>query len=274
MEKYIYESVISGVVNNNVFTVNSVVKENDLTGFRPKGLYTGTLVATSFIIYLTVLFRNRLRFLFFLFVMSLLVNGRLALLISSLTLFLNLLISRDIKLDNKRLSLFLKFLMLWVLFVLLIIVILFYLPDNVRLNYLSIFNFESDSNFGRLISYFQSIDLLLSYSVNEKFFGTADSIVFDQYGRETASESGFLSMLLDVGIVGLFIYLLTFFLIWRMDKMPLLNTHQKIIGFKYVIIVTFVSFLQYEHINGNVRGSLFWFIMISYYYSLREKHLL
>ena len=56
-------------------------------GFRPKGIFTGTLVATSFIIYLTMIMRNNLSMLSGLFILAFLTNGRLALLISGTTLF-------------------------------------------------------------------------------------------------------------------------------------------------------------------------------------------
>jgi hypothetical protein len=146
------------------------------------------------------------------------------------------------------------------------------LPQNVRLNYFNIFNIETDANFGRLISYLQSIDLFMNYSLSEKLFGDPSNSVLDQYGRETASESGFLSMLLDIGILGFSIYLICFITIWRKDKMKTLNNNKKLIGFKYVLLITFISFLQYEHINGNLRGSLFWFMMISFFYTLRDKN--
>jgi O-antigen ligase len=112
----------------------------------------------------------------------------------------------------------------------------------------------------------------MNYSLSEKLFGDPSNSVLDQYGRETASESGFLSMLLDIGILGFSIYLICFITIWRKDKMKTLNNNKKLIGFKYVLLITFISFLQYEHINGNLRGSLFWFMMISFFYTLRDKN--
>ena len=271
-DNYVYESVTSGIINENTFTIMSDDKDFDLTGFRPKGLFTGTLVATSFIIYLTMLYRNKLKMLICLFVMALLVNGRLALLVSSVTLFLNLLVSYDIKFDNKRLPLLLKFQLLFSFFLIFIFLVLFNLPEIVRSNYFNIFNIETDANLGRLISYFQSIDLFLNYSIIGKLFGVPNNTVLDQYGRVTASESGFLSMILDIGIIGLCIYLFSLFIIWQKDKMLFLNNNLKLIGFKYVILVTFISFIQYEHINGNLRGSLFWFMIISYYYSLKGEN--
>ena len=178
-DNYVYESVTSGIINENTFTIMSDDKDFDLTGFRPKGLFTGTLVATSFIIYLTMLYRNKLKMLICLFVMALLVNGRLALLVSSVTLFLNLLVSYDIKFDNKRLPLLLKFQLLFSFFLIFIFLVLFNLPEIVRSNYFNIFNIETDANLGRLISYFQSIDLFLNYSIIGKLFGAT---AFNWYG--------------------------------------------------------------------------------------------
>jgi hypothetical protein len=268
--QFVYEEVTNGVFISKTFDLSTQIKDLDLTGFRPKGLFVGTLVATSFIIYLAMLFRNTFKMLFLIFIMSLIVNGRLALLITSITLFLHLMLNYDIRHKNKLIPFWLKILILSSLFFLFILVIIINLPPIVLENYMNIFNLETDNNFGRLLAYAQSVDLYISYSFLEKLVGKPGNIVLDQYGRESASESGFLSMMLDIGLLGLLIYLITFYSAWKIaSKQDLFLKKQ--ISFKFVIIMTFLSFLQYEHINGNLRGALFWFMIISFMDNSRNK---
>jgi len=268
--QFVYEEVTNGVFISKTFDLSTQIKDLDLTGFRPKGLFVGTLVATSFIIYLAMLFRNTFKMLILIFIMSLIVNGRLALLITSITLFLHLMLNYDIRHKNKLIPFWLKILILSSLFFLFILVIIINLPPIVLENYMNIFNLETDNNFGRLLAYAQSVDLYISYSFLEKLVGKPGNIVLDQYGRESASESGFLSMMLDIGLLGLLIYLITFYSAWKIaSKQDLFLKKQ--ISFKFVIIMTFLSFLQYEHINGNLRGALFWFMIISFMDNSRNK---
>ncbi len=269
--KYIYISISTGIVNESTSQLIIDSLAFDETGFRPKGLFSGTLVATSFIIYLTMLYRNNIKMLLGLFIMALIVNGRLALLISLLTLLLQMLLKYDIRIFKKKLSFFLKMNFIIICSLFFILILLFSSSEVVKNNYFNIFNLNSTANIGRLISYFQSIDKFLNFSFLEMIFGSPNSVVTDQYGRETASESGFLSMALDLGIIGLALYLITLLSLWKTDNSKFISINLKSLGYKYIIIITFISFLQYEHINGNLRGALFWFMIISSFDSIKTR---
>lgn len=263
--KYIFELVSIGVVKAS--TAQVIVEDYNFseTGFRPKGLFSGTLVATSFIIYMAMIFRNDFKMLFGIFIMALIVNGRLALLISFVTFLLKFLLKYEVVMYQKKLSFSLKILLLLVVGTGLISLVLFSLPDVVISNLLNTFNLTSDANLGRIISYLQSMDLFFSYSMTEMVFGSPDNFVTDQFGRETASESGVLSMVLDIGLFGLFIYLLTLFELWRIPSANKYFVNKSHVGIKYVIVMTLLAFLQYEHVNGNLRGGLFWFVAIVFF---------
>ena len=260
----IYETLISGVINSNKFDYTKSYNLFEITGFRPKGLFPGTLVATSFIIYLVMIYRNNIKMLIGLFVLALLTNGRLALIISGLTLVFKVFKKYDILIINKKLSNIKKSFLLMIPLAFIFLLAFFLLPKLIINNYLDSFDFTSTANAGRIYAYFQSVLLFIDYDFMQKLFGSPNNEVFDVYDRVVASESGFLSMLLDIGVIGLLFYLYYFYKSWLSDNKPLFNFKSKHIGFKFVVLMTFLSFIQYEHINGNVRGTLLWFIIISH----------
>ena len=257
----IYLSGTTGVLNTFTYDYGESIKFFSSFGFRPKGLFTGTLVATSFIIYLTMFYRNNLRLLLLIFLMAVLVNGRLAMIVSFLTLMF--LIMKTYNSKYQKLPLIFKTLVIFIFTSPLIFGLISILPKT-NLNFImNTFNFEAASNAGRIYSYGESIFTFLSYNFKEKLFGLPGNEIFDIYGRIVASESGLLSMFLDIGIIGVIFYFYFFLRAWLSDNSSIINLKSKTIGFKYVVLIMFISFLQYEHINGNQRGMLFWFIILS-----------
>jgi hypothetical protein len=264
----IYTNVVSGVINKNSYDYSKSFELFGVTGFRPKGLFPGTLVGTSFIIYLAMFYRNNIRILLLLFASAIIINGRLATIVVGFTLLLRIFKKYDIIITQK-LSLVRK--QFFYLFPVALLFVLFYLftPEVILDNFLNTFNFNSSANKGRIYAYGQSLLLFISYTPIEKLFGSPGNEVFDIYDRLIASESGVISMFLDIGIVGFLYYLYYFILVFKIDKSSFFNFKSKYIGVKYVVIVTFLSFFQYEHINGNLRGTLFWFMIISIIYKFK-----
>lgn len=268
----IYNFVESGVLANNKFEYESI--DQTIIGFRPKGLFAGTLIATSFIIYLSMIFRNNLKMLLLIFFMAVIVNGRLAILISALILFLKIFKSYDIIIFN-RINTFKKILFFTLPLIIILFVIALALPSSNFENLTNTFDLSSTSNFGRLFRYTQAIITYLDYNFVQKLFGNPLNEIYDQYDRVVASESGFLSMFLDIGLIGVIFYMYYFIKAWKSDNNKLIGFETKIISFKFLVLIMFFSFLQYEHINGNVRGMLFWFLFLSQLYGnkLRKKKL-
>ena len=261
----IYTSVVSGVIHNHSYDYSQSFKLFDVTGFRPKGLFTGTLIATSFIIYLAMFYRNNIKMLLLLLFSAFILNGRLATIIVGFTLLIKVFKQYDIIIIEK-LSLIRK--QLFYIIPVILVFLLFYVitPEIILNNYLNAFDFNSMSNAGRIYAYGQSFLLFISYTPMQKLFGLPGNEVFDIYDRVVASESGVISMFLDIGIVGFSYYIYYFILTFKVDKSSMFNLKSKYIGLKYVVIVMFFSFFQYEHINGNLRGTLFWFMIIFIFY--------
>ena len=65
--------------------------------------------------------------------------------------------------------------------------------------------------------------------IKEKLFGVPGSEIFDIYGRVVASESGFISMFLDIGIIGVIFYLYFFIKSGSAIILALLILNQKLL---------------------------------------------
>lgn len=257
----IYDFVESGIFVTNTFEYISLEK---LTiGFRPKGMFSGTLIATSFVIYLSMIFRNNIKMLFLIFFMATLVNGRLALLISGFILLFKLFKKYDYIISYKKASLTKKTFFFLFPFFLFLMTLFAVLPKTNLQNLKNTFNFNTTANASRLYAYDQSISTYLNYDNIQKLIGSPSNEIFDVYDRVVASESGLLSMFLDIGFIGVLFYIYYFRRAWKSEKNLLFGLQSKIISFKFVILLSLLSFFQYEHLNGNVRGTLFWFLILT-----------
>ena len=140
----IYLSGSTGVVNSIVFDYGESIKFFSTNGFRPKGLFTGTLVATSFIIYLAMFYRNNLKLLFWIFVMAVLVNGRLAMLVSFSTFMF--LIFKSYNSRYRNLPIIFKIFIIFMFTSPFIFGLISILPQK-NINFImNTFNFEADAN--------------------------------------------------------------------------------------------------------------------------------
>ena len=93
-------------------------------------------------------------------------------------------------------------------------------------------------------------------------FGKTDYELYDLYGRSIPPESEIVGMLLEIGLAGLFLYLYALKKLWQKEKVVFVNFHSTYLNLKYVVFWTFVCMLQYRHVAGNQRGTLFWFVFL------------
>ena len=257
----VYSFIESGVFAKNKFDYESL--NISTVGFRPKGLFQGTLVASSFVIYLSMIFRNNIKMLYLIFLMSILVNGRLALLISGFILLFKLFKKYDIIIFYKKVNPTKKIFFFLFPFLFFLIILFLVLPSVNLQNLLNTFNLDSTANLGRLYRYVQATLTYLDYDTLSKLIGSTSYEFFDEYGRVVPAESGLLSMFLDIGLIGVLFYSYYFIKVWRTDRSFILDLDVKKISFKFVLVLSLLAFLQYEHINGNLRGILFWFLFLT-----------
>jgi len=262
---FIYKEVSSGILKNNNFNFESAVELFEETGFRAKGLFQGTLVASSFIIYIALIFRNNKKILFFNVIMALLVNGRLAILIALLTFIIKHIKSLNISMTYKKISnnIILLFLIPFIIFVA-FIVLYTVIPDNMRDNLLSTFDLKTNSNAGRLYRMLEGLSAYLNqYSISEKLLGKVNYELYDIWNRPVPPEAEFIGMLLDIGLIGLSIYLYFLFKIYSKKRDGLFNVNIKELGYNYTVVINLIAIFIYRHCLGNVRGAMFWFLVFS-----------
>ena len=258
---FLYTEITSGTFNQNEYDYSGVMDYFSDTGFRPKGLFPGTLIGASFIIYYSLLMRNNLLMMFWIFIMAYLLNGRMAMIVSFVTFSLCLINQINISHYKRNLSLGLKC-VLGVFCIFILGIILYHSMSSVRLDHiLSIFDTDNTNNAGRVFRYIEGLITYFSdYNVKDKLFGKTDYELYDLYGRSIPPESEIVGMLLEIGLAGLFLYLYALKKLWQKEKVVFVNFHSTYLNLKYVVFWTFVCMLQYRHVAGNQRGTLFWFV--------------
>ena len=225
------------------------------TGFRAKGLFAGVLVSSCFAINYSLLNSNNYLKSFLSLVMAIFTNGRLAMLICGAIFLYKIYLKR-----NKNSIKFNKAYLVWmvVLLILFIVVLVSAAESTAVQNFIDVFNFESDSNQGRMIRYGLGMEALMNYKPLELAFGSTYEL-FDQWNRSVPPESDIVGMLLEIGIIGLLYVLWGLIRAWLSDNTALLMPN--IVSSKFVLALSFVAMIQYRHLSGNVRGLMFWFLV-------------
>lgn len=263
-QSYIYKEFTTGLLNtSDVIDASAAMELFEDTGFRAKGIFAGTLVAASFVIFFALLFRNNLNLLFLNMIMAFIVNGRLGIMIASLTFILKLFKISKITFNSKKISNNLLVLIVGPIIILFSFIILYkVLPQTTLQNLFKAFDFTSQANAGRLFRMVQGYLLYLNeYSLLQKLFGNPEYQLVDIYNRPVPPEAELAGNLLEVGSFGLFIYIFALYKIYSRKEYRFYNMNFSSIGYNYVVIVNTIGILVYRHCSGNVRGVMFWMII-------------
>ena len=255
-QSLIYTTVTSGLFRVIEFEQNIEIYEE--SGFRAKGLFAGTLVAASFTIYFSFIFRNNIKLAFAAFIMALLVNGRMAILMTGIIFCINL--------YNYGLAHHVTARTIKVCFFFVLLLILAYIAtkaqSSIRAEHLlNVFNFQSDDNSGRLYRYLTAVqEYFLNYSPLKKITG-GEYELYDVYGRTVAAESELIGTLLEAGIIGFIWNATAFFLAWKSSDKALFSP--KKVTDRLILLLTLLCIIEYRHLSGNLRGLMFWFILLT-----------
>ena len=198
----IYEFINKSYIYEDLYNMSGeLIRSLDISsygevGFRPKGLFTGPLDATSFIIFSAILFRKNNLFLILCLASALITGGRLVLIVCVI-----LLVSRS-KIDLKTTSI-----------ILLAAICTFIFLSNIQdyaavSNLLEVFDINSPSNQGRIVYTLAGIEHLIRSDLFGLLFGS--SLSFLNFTDGHSAESGFVSMIIVHGLFGL-LYLLVIF---------------------------------------------------------------
>jgi hypothetical protein len=248
---YIYDKVIIGLESTNESKID--ISSYGAVGFRPKGLFYGTLEASSFSIILSMIFRKKLFLLFLILLMSILVNGRLAIIIVTFIFVITL----YMELFKLKISKYLKLLLTYLPIILtsgLFYVFLSLLSTDAIENLMNVTNVESTSNYARILYSLQGIEEYLNYDLIHLLFG--DSGAFNlEYGH--SAESGWVNELLNIGLVGFIIYFAT--VVTLIYKSIYYNENLILL----TVVFIFLSLTIYRFETGYLRGVLLWFYIFS-----------
>ena len=228
----------------------------DETGFRCKGLFAGVLVATSFVINYALINRNDYKKSFWAFIMAILTNGRLAMLICGVIFLYNFYIKRT---HYKE-----KFNMAYLTALVCIIVIgalIFISTANstAALNLINAFDLQSTANAGRIARYGLGLDAYSNYSSIEMITGSSYELL-DQWNRVVPTESEVLGMLLEIGLVGFIFNISGIINAWYSGNSRIFTARR--ISYKFSLLMTIVAIIQYRHLLGNLRGLMFWLLLL------------
>lgn len=265
---YVFHEISGGIVDvqSNNFDVDVMEDMAQEVGFRTKGLFGGTLTASSFVLYYSYLNKdNRVKLLLCLF-MAFLIKGRFAIL--SVFLLFTYDYFKVLKKKYNRSTLIIA----TVAGVGALVSILWLLSSFASsipfvYNLLHAFDPNAAGNFGRIWSYTLAYDTYMNdYGALQKLFGGTYELL-DQYGRPGVSaESELLGQLLEIGLVGVLFYILAFIVLFRAPR----NTG---VSIKFVAFMTLMAYLEYRHCSGNMRAMFFWtlFFLYTKYYTEYER---
>ena len=237
-------------------------------GFRPKGLFSGTLVASTFLIGVSVIFYKQLKWLFLLVLMAFMTNGRLAIIISTIILFAS---SRKQTASYFRRHKMASSLLAVIIVVLFLCIFLVMQSQDAIDNFFNVFDIESSANVNRLKAMDIGISAYFkSYSFVEKLLGNPGYIY---WLYASGAESEWISHLLNIGLIGVLLYLA-----------PLLNIlvisfRKRLFDILLCSSLIIFALCVYRHTAGFMRGTLFWFYVFTTTHYIRmstprniEKH--
>lgn len=252
---HLYTQVITGLftIREIDFDYETIMDE---TGFKAKGMFIGVLVATCFAINYSLINRNNYRKSFWGLVMAVLTNGRLAMLICGSIYIYNIYMKKTHYKANFNVT---YLVLLSALLVIMIIVFAAISSSLAAQNLLNVFNMDDPSNAGRVERYGLGLNALLNYSPIEFLFGSTYEL-FDQWNRPVPTESDVLGMLLEIGILGFSVILYGVIIGWRSGHNRVFMSN--LISHKYAILMSVIAMIQYRHLSGNMRGLMFWFLIL------------
>jgi len=224
--------------------------------FRAKAIFEGPLALAQLSIGMALLFKNDIKIIIISILLSFLANGRLAILLT--TMVLGLYVAEKyglVKIILNKKVLF-SFLILFIIGFYFII----NLDEKSMTRLLDIFNTSKNStNSARLDYWKKGYDLLFTYDFKHLFFG--NSGYYKSLYLNNA-ENGWLTLLLNNGLLGFFYYL------FPLAAISFYSAKNKTYHLAYVGVLFIAMIVQTFHLGAS--ASLFyWVILYTYYDELK-----
>lgn len=243
--EYLFTSFTSGFIAQSDRVLDTKIYGD--VGFRAKGIFSGPLDATSFVILSCIIFRHQKLILTVLLLTALLLNGRLCIIIA-FTIYLGSYVSAGAGkgLLGSLITIF------SVIFLAIVIVFsfIFVQSESAMINFVNLMDFNSGSNYYRLYYFLDGLNTFFNYDLNFFLFG--NSGYFESVNVNSA-ESGFINQALNIGLFGFLFYFI--WVLYLLFKSLILSQQ-----FMFIcILCLFASLIVFRVDAGFMRGSMLWF---------------
>jgi len=216
--------------------------------FRAKGLFEGPLALSQFAIGSALIFRNNLKIIIVTIILSILANGRLGILITSLVLILYFVNRYNIILfliSKKGLKILLG------LFLLLLFIGRYFITDKTLERISAMLSADDAGNTARFHYWEKAVDVFLNYDFVHMLFGNSG---YFRHITGNSAENGWLMLFLNNGIIGFLYYFMPVLLLM------LLSMYHKRIYAIHLLLLILCMFIQTFHLGA--LASLFYWLII------------
>lgn len=251
---YIY--TIFREVNGKLWELNPKFFQGAAKIFRAKGLFEGPLTLTNFAAAMSIYYKDNLKYIIICILMCLMANGRLGILFTGAVLLIYFI--RKYKIHE---FLFSKKFLLFLFVVLAGMIWLINIMGSTALDrLLESFNFSDRGNVNRFLIWGDAINEYSDYSILHKLFGDLGYFKAT-YGY--GPESGWLMLLLDLGLIGFLLYLIPFIILIY------LSVRRKTGHFLYITLLFLTMVVQTFH-SGASPNLLYWIIIFVFFIELTK----
>lgn len=245
VQEYIFDSYLINELTGETLILDEIFSGGLSSVFRSKGIFYGPLSLGAFTIAICMLFPKNIYLISTAFLISFFANHRLALITT--LIFLIFLFFKRGRLKNAFPAV--------LLFISFLITLNFLNTDLMIISFsriLNVFDLNSNENLARIMFWNYAVDVFYSFDINSIIFGNNGYYKLI-YGNNP--ESGWLSIILDNGLIGFIFYLtiLLNILIKSFKRKLIYLTLNSILIFLIMAVFTF-------HLSG-VGSFLFWFII-------------
>lgn len=251
---FVYEVADKAILDEKLFGGQSDV-------FRAKGLFQGPLSAVAFAYWTAFLSQRRILPVLTLLLCAFLAGGRLGVTVSITLLLLRVLSVKKYKNYIMKSKGILAKIGIGLLLIALIILIIF--SNENRIKFLtSAYDINNPQNTSRIIYWALSFQYFMNYSMLEMIAGNMGFI------RKTlgGTENDFLRILLDHGLIGLFLYVAAMFYI------SLAALRGKSVEFKITVALIFILMNVFPYIQSLPSSILFWIFVFATPYLLPNQN--
>ena len=253
--KYLY--VVSVSVNGQLFTLDEKLFSGSMSIFRAKGLFEGPLTFAQFCVFTSLIFFNDRKLLLIAFIGALTTSSRMAIFVTFAIFLFQLYFHAYNGTNSKYKAYKLFFIFVFIAINIISFSVFLYLSDSDFSQRLAqTFDFSgSASNSLRMYFWKSSLNVYAQYDFFHLIFGN-NGYFREQFDNN--AESGWLTLLVDNGLLGLLYYLLPCLFLFYVGFQ---EKQQDIMFFSFVYLLVNSTMTFYLSASGNI---LYWYLIFKW----------